>query len=339
MIARIRSTLAIAAAATIAFATASAVAASGTTEPGGDAAPGCAEITAALDTIEAFGMAFVLGDVETMTAVLPVVPEVAQSAVDAAPDDISETVETWVAPFPRIALALAEIDLSDPDAFEQAVAAIDTRASDTARGEVEAWAEFNCGWTSSLDVEVVQAPEPEDCEVLDAVAAAEAAGSTVDVDDLDGSSDVNLPGFWTKSCSYGNGAMSLSTMSFNSIEDAERFYSTNLGAVDGVVLDVDLGSLPGSSLAIQTGVGGAAGSSEPTERDARVTIEAAAPATPTVQVAVFEAPIPFSVTFTGDDVDPAAVVAAAEAVFASVGDAAVADAALPTSVTEVATTA
>ena len=32
---------------------------------------------------------------------------------------------------------------------------------------------------------------------------------------------------------------------------------------------------------------------------------------------MFEAPIPFSVTFTGDDVDPAAVVAAAEAVLAA----------------------
>ena len=38
--------------------------------------------------------------------------------------------------------------------------------------------------------------------------------------------------------------------------------------------------------------------------------------TPTVQVAVFEAPVPFSVAFTGDDIDPAAVVAAAEAVLA-----------------------
>ena len=38
---------------------------------------------------------------------------------------------------------------------------------------------------------------------------------------------------------------------------------------------------------------------------------------PTVQVSVFEAPIPFSVTFVGDDIDPAAVVAAAEAVLAA----------------------
>ena len=44
-----------------------------------------------------------------------------------------------------------------------------------------------------------------------------------------------------------------------------------------------------------------------------------AAAAPTVQVTVFEAPVPFSVTFTGDDIDPAAVVAAAEAVLAAPG--------------------
>jgi hypothetical protein len=313
-----RLVLATAAAALIPVAAGSA---SATTEPAGEAAPGCAEITAALDTIEAFGLAFATGDVETMNAVLPVVPEISEVAVEAAPDDIAETVETWVAPFPRIALALADIDLSDPDAFEQAVAAIDTRGSDVARQEVEAWAEFNCGWTSSLDVEVVQAPEPADCEVLDAAAAAEAAGSDVDVDDFDGSSDVNLPGFWTKSCSYGNGAMSLSTLSFNSIEDAEQFYANNLVVADGGELLVDFGTLPDSSMAIRTGVADAAGSTVPTEREARVTIEATTPATPSVQVAVFEAATPFSVTFTGADVDPAAVVAAAEALFAAVGGA------------------
>ena len=74
------------------------------------------------------------------------------------------------------------------------------------------------------------------------------------------------------------------------------------------MLDVDLGSLPESSLVIETGV--AVDSSVPTSE------ESARLGTPSVQVAVFEAPIPFSVTFTGDDIDPAAVVAAAEAVLA-----------------------
>ncbi len=77
------------------------------------------------------------------------------------------------------------------------------------------------------------------------------------------------------------------------------------------MLDVDLGSLPESSLVIQTGVTAGTGTSAP------ATDEPDAAVTPTVQVSVFEAPIPFSVTFTGDDVDPAAVVAAAEAVLAA----------------------
>ena len=79
------------------------------------------------------------------------------------------------------------------------------------------------------------------------------------------------------------------------------------------VLDADLGSLPASSLVIQTGSAAGPGSSVPSS-------EAPTTATlPTVQVAVFEAPVPFSVTFTGVDVDPAAVVAAAEALFAAPG--------------------
>ena len=159
-------------------------------------------------------------------------------------------------------------------------------------------------------VELVEAAEPADCESLDAAAAAEAAGIDVDVTDLDGTADVNLPGFWTKSCSYGNGAMSLSTLSFNAIEDAQRFYADNLDAADGVVLDVALGSLPASSLVIQTGGAAGPGSSVPSRDEV-------AAAAPTVQVAVFEAPVPFSVTFTGDDIDPTAVVAAAEAVLAA----------------------
>jgi hypothetical protein len=286
-------------------------AASATTEPA--AAPqGCSEITLALDAIEAFAFSFATGDVETLEALLPRLGEIGSDAVAAAPEDIAETVETWVAPFPLIVAALAEIDLSDEDAFEQAVTAVDFRSSETARGEVEAWAEFNCDWQSSLDVEQIAAAEPPDCETLDAAAAAEAAGIDVDVIDLDGTADVNLPGFWTKSCSYGNGAMSLSTLSFNAIEDAQRFYDQNLDAVGGVVLDVAVGELPDSSLVIQSGGATITTASTPLSSDDEVAVAA-----PTVQVTVFEAPVPFSVTFTGDDIDPAAVVAAAEAVLAA----------------------
>ena len=78
------------------------------------------------------------------------------------------------------------------------------------------------------------------------------------------------------------------------------------------MLDVAVGSLPESSLVIQTGVATASSAEPP-----RAPTSEVATAAPTVQVAVFEAPIPFSVSFTGDDIDPAAVVAAAEAVLAA----------------------
>lgn len=303
----LRSFSAVATAAALVAVGAGTVSATGTTEPP-TAPAGCAEITVALDAVEAFGFAFATGDVDTLEVVISRLPEVASDAAATAPDEIAETVETWVAPFPLIAAALANIDVSDPDAFEQAVAAIDIRSSETARGEVEAWAEFNCGWTSTLDVEQIEAPEPPECETLDAAAATEAAGIDVDVDDLDGSADVNLPGFWTKSCSYGNGAMSLSTLGFSDIEDVQRFYADNLEVTDGIVLDVAVGSLPESSLVIQTGA----------STDSSVPDTDGSTVTPTVQVAVFEAPVPFSVSFTGDDIDPADVVAAAEAVLAAV---------------------
>ena len=109
-------------------------------------------------------------------------------------------------------------------------------------------------------------------------------GVDVDTSDSDGTGDFSLPGFKTKSCSYGNGAMALSTLSFNDLDQVLDFYMDN-----AEVLDVDLGSLPASTLV--TSVDGA------------------------VTVSVFEATVPFSVTFTGD-IEPAAVVAAAEAVFA-----------------------
>ena len=88
-------------------------------------------------------------------------------------------------------------------------------------------------------------PSRRTARTLDAAAAAEAAGIDVDVTDLDGSADVSLPGFWTKSCSYGNGAMSLSTLSFNAVEDAQQFYADNLDVSAGVVLDVAVGVAAG----------------------------------------------------------------------------------------------
>jgi hypothetical protein len=321
-----RSLLAVAAGAIIGLAANPAAAGTVTTEPGGGAgaASGCTEITAVLDAVDAFTAGFLTGELETVRELLTAIPELGTAAAAAAPPDIADAVAAWVAPFSDIAAALADDDLGDVEAAMQAVATVDTEASDVAGGDVAAWATENCGWTSASAADVeLDVAEPAECESLDAAAAAEAAGVDIDVTDLDGSADVNLPGLWTKSCSYGNGAMSLSTLSFEAVEDAQRFYADNLDAAAGVVLDVALGTLPESSLVIQTGVAPAEVSTVSSTEQPAVAVPA------TVQVAVFEAPVPFSVTFTGDDVDPGAVVAAAEAVLAAQGSGAPAATAVP----------
>ena len=147
---------------------------------------------------------------------------------------------------------LADIEERSPTAFEQA---------DDARPPAAGIPVVSRGVGGRATADDVarrpladDAPEPPDCETLDAAAAAEAAGIDVDVTDLDGSADVSLPGFWTKSCSYGNGAMSLSTLSFNASRTPSSSTPTTSTSAGGVVLDVALGALPESSLVIQTGV-------------------------------------------------------------------------------------
>jgi hypothetical protein len=306
-----------AAAAIVVVTAGSALAGSGTTEPSGGSEPaaadGCAEITPLLDSATALTAALFNDDTATLESTLGSISEQAEAAVEAAPDEIAADAEAMAAAIEEVLAAMEGVDLSDPAAVVAALPESDDAAAQEAFEHLTAWAVTNCGYAPAdpFAEALPDAPEPPDCEELDAAAAVEAAGIDVDVADLDGSGDFNLPGFWTKSCSYGNGAMSLSTLSFNAIEDAQQFYADNLDASAGVVLDVAVGSLPASSLVIQTGVEtAAAGSSVPGSN------EPTAP-TPMVQVSVFEAPIPFSVSFTGEDVDPDAVVAAAEAVLAA----------------------
>lgn len=272
-------------------------------------AAGCAEIGALFDNQMALVVGLTSEDPATMEATLAELTDAAAAATAAAPDEIAAEVATLTATVEATVTALEGIDLSDSDAVLAALEPTEDEATAEAYPVVLQWATDNCGYVQTDPF--ADAPEPPECEELDAAAAAEAAGIDVDVTDLDGAADVNLPGFWTKSCSYGNGAMTLSTMSFTSIETAQQFYNDNLDVAAGVVLDVAVGALPESSLVIQTGVASTAVGSVPTTDEPSPTVP------PAVQVAVFEAPVPFSVAFTGDDVDPAAVVAAAEAVLAA----------------------
>jgi hypothetical protein len=297
----------------VAITSGSVAAATGTTEPPpGSADPGvagCAEVGALLDSQTILGAALFAGDAAAMEVSLAELPDAASAAAAAAPAEIADDIDTLLAAVDAAVSALEGVDLADTEAMLAALEPTETEATAEALPVVIQWAVDNCGYVQ-VDP-FADAPEPPDCETLDAAAAAEAAGIDVDVTDLDGSADVSLPGFWTKSCSYGNGAMTISTLSFTAIQNAQQFYADNLDVASGVVLDVAVGSLPESSLVIQTGVAPEANSTVPS------TGESGAAATPAVQVAVFEAAIPFSVSFTGEDVDPAAVVAAAEALYAA----------------------
>lgn len=271
--------------------------ASATTEPvdpsssaaPGELAPGCVEITALLDAADSLNTAFFAEDGAAIGETIATLPALGEAAAAAAPPEIAELVAAWVAPLPELAAATAGVDFTDLDgAFEVLSSLPPTPESDDADPEVRAWAESNCGWTSSFVDPFADPVEPPECETLDAAAAVAAAGVDIDIADSDGGGDIKLPGYWTKSCSYGNGAMSLGTISFTSIEQATAFFADNIG--DGEYLDVDLGSLPASSLV--------------TVRDGLIA------------VTVFEATVPFSVGFNADEVAPEAAVAAAEAVFA-----------------------
>ena len=269
---------------------------------------GCAEIGALFDNQMALVVGLTSGDPAAIEATFAEITEAAAAAAAAAPEEIAAEVATLAASAEDIVTALDGVDLSDSDAVGAALESTETEATAEAYPVVLQWATDNCGYVQPDPF--ADAPEPAECEELDAAAAAEAAGIDVDVTDLDGSADVSLPGFWTKSCSYGNGAMTVSTLSFTAIENAQQFYTDNLDASAGVVLDVAVGALPESSLVIQTGVAPAADGSVPASEEPSPAV------TPAVQVAVFEAPVPFSVAFTGDDIDPVAVVAAAEALLA-----------------------
>lgn len=253
--------------------------------------PECADTVALLDAQFELFDAFFAEDGAAVEAVFESLAELAPAAQESAPPEISESVTLWVAPLADIEELFAGVDMTD---FEAVIAVLETIPEDEASNEaavaVEEWATENCGWSASFDDPFADAPEPPECDVLDveaAGAAAAAAGVDVDVTDSDGGADVSLPGFWTKSCSYGNGALTLSTISFNDMAEVAASYVDTAIDNGGAVLDVEVGSLPESTIV--------------TEVDGFVT------------VAVLDAPIPFSVGL-GIDADPAVVVTVAEAV-------------------------
>lgn len=249
----------------------------------------CADLEALLSTSDDLAAAFVATNGPLVGELLGELPDLVAAARASAPDDIAAEVDTAASALDDAVAAFEGVDFEDPAQIQAALGQLTSDPVAAAAGAaVEAYGAETCGIEraeESGEDPLADAPEPPECDVLDPSVAAAAAGLDVDVSDSDGGGDINLPGFATKSCSYGNGALTLSTLSFNDLDSLLDDFVTNTESAGGTVLDVALAGLPASSLV--------------TEVDGVVT------------VAVFEAEVPFTVAVP--DGDPALVVAAAGA--------------------------
>jgi hypothetical protein len=228
-------------------------------------------------------------------------PDLAASAQASAPDQVAEDVATITDNTTELVEALAAVDVSDPEAVGAAFqdSALMSGELSEASTRVGDYAKAECGFdpadasTELEDSVLPQAAEaPDACSLVDPQIVADAGGVTLDVTDEDGGADVDLGAFATKSCSYGNGAMTISTVTFaGDVASIAQDYVDTAESNDGSVIDdVDLGDLPASTLI--------------TEVSGFRTIT------------VFEAPTAFQVAFAEVD-DPTVLVAAAEAVLAA----------------------
>lgn len=181
--------------------------ASATTEPvdpassaaPGDMAPGCAEITAVLDSEEALDTAFVTEDGDAFAAAIAVIPDQIAAAAAAAPPEIADALAALEADASVIFGGLEGVDLTDLEAVVGALSSIPPNPdSEDADEAIREWAESTCGWESSAIDPFADPLEPQECEILDPAAAASAAGIDVDTSDSDGAGDFNLGVFWTK---------------------------------------------------------------------------------------------------------------------------------------------
>jgi hypothetical protein len=278
----------------------------GSTRAAGTGPPECAAVVALLDAQYAMYNAFVDADAAALIAGLETVPVLVVFVSANPPDDIAPSVEIWLNSNVETFRLLH--GLTDPNAIFAALANAPPAPMEVPQAQraVEAWAQARCGWTvpatdltpttvvtvattaPTTTTTIGPLPEPADCALLDPVVAVEAAGADIDAADADGVFDGGGPAFRTRACSYGDGAMYLTTVSFNDIDAASEMMigmATTVGG--GEVVDVDVGALPESTVVVRFGNA--------------------------VQVVVFDAEVPFAVTIGGVGVDPAIVVSAAQA--------------------------
>jgi hypothetical protein len=242
-------------------------------------------------------------DAPELTEALASYAEAAAAVEASVPPELADDVTTVAGAPDTPAAALDGVDVSDPAAVGAAFQAVEQRSPETeaAADRVSEYARAECGFDPDAvgdtggESAVPESAEPPDaCTFVDPQLVATAAGATVDVTDQDGSGDIDLGSVATKSCSYGNGQMTISTLTYaGDVEDARENFVDNVESNDGtVVTDVDLGTLPESTLV--------------TETDGFTAIN------------VLDAATPFGLGFA-NPIDAAALVAAAEAVLAQAG--------------------
>lgn len=267
-------------------------------------------MVALLDTQYAMYNAFVDGDAATLMAGLETVPALVVLVGVDPPDEIGAHIETWLGS--NVDTFRLLHGLSDPDTIFNTLIAAPPAPLEVPQAQraVETWAGAHCGWivpttaltpstpttaatATATTVPTGSIPAPADCGLLDPVVAVEAAGVDLDPADADGVFEGGGPVFRTMACSYGDGAMYLTTVSFDDIAAAsDMMVAMATTAGGGEVVDVDIGALPESTVVVRFGHA--------------------------VQVIVFEAEVPFAVTIAGTNVDPSTAIHAAEALLAAV---------------------
>lgn len=268
----------------------------------------CADLQALVEQSVEFITPLVGEDPGGLDAALDAVgetyPDVAASAAASAPDELAADVATVTGATTALIESLAATDTADAEAVSAAVegSAAFGPEMDEAADRLSEYARSECGFDPDESDEPVEdaaagafpeaADPPDACTFVDAQVAADAAGMAVDVADQDGGGTFNLGVYATDGCSYDNGSLSISTITFGSgiAEVTESYVDSAVDNGGSVVTGVALGSLPPSTLI--TDVHGF------------------------LLITVFEAPTAFSIGFE-QLTDPAALVAAAEAVLAA----------------------
>jgi len=210
-----------------------------------------------------------------------------------APEEIAADVEVMAAAMGQMFEALQGLDPSDPEALADVVdPELFGPEMQAAGGRIADYARQECGFDLDAlgeDELATEAGEPPDpCTFVDPAIAATAAGLDLDVTDGDGSGDIDLGSYHTRSCSYTNGQLIISTFTFAvGIDELRGEFVEQAEENGGEVLVADLGGLPSSTLIAEV-------------QGVRT-------------ITVFEGSTPFSVG-AGDGVTPEALVAAARAV-------------------------